>query len=54
VFEVITPPQQGGIYIYKIKSNNSSEIRCRNIWLRRILEQVRLVILAVEINTGQW
>ena len=25
-FEVITPPPQGGIYISKIKSNNSSEV----------------------------
>jgi len=26
VFKVIVPSQQDGIYIYKIKSNNSSEI----------------------------
>jgi len=46
--------QQGSIYIYKIKSNNNSEIRCEDVWLRRVLEQVRLVMLAVGVSTGQW
>jgi len=53
VFEVITLSQQSSIYIYKIKSNNSSEIRYGDVWLRRILEQVRLVMLAVGMSIGQ-
>jgi len=44
--------QQCDIYIYKIKVNNSSEIRYEDVWLRRMLEQVRLVMLAVRMSTG--
>jgi len=44
--------QQSSIYIYKIKSNNSLEIRCGDDWLRRMLEQARLVILAIGMSTG--
>ena len=53
-FKVIMPSQQGSIYIYKIKSNNSSEVWCEDIWLRRMLKWVRLVMLAVRVSTGQW
>jgi len=51
-FKVIIFSQQGGIYIYKIKSNNILEIRYGDVWLRRMLEQVRLAMLAMEMSIG--
>jgi len=49
--QVIMPLWQSSIHIYKIKSNNSSEIKYGDVWLREI---VKLVTLIMRMGIDYW